>query len=233
MAYGDVPLADWFDEKAATYCSHARSMVPGYDAIYDMASALLSQRVPEQCKLLVVGAGGGSELVAFGAAFPRWGITGVDPSPEMLSIARARVDEQGIGDRVETVCGKVEDIPAERRFDAATCILVMHFIEDDGSKLEFLKELGKRLNPGAPLIVVNLCGVPGTEEHSQKLAALVAYGRKQGKPAESLEKYEATVMKLASVTESRDIELLKEAGFRVGFEFFRALYLCGWIVYKE
>lgn len=40
-------------------------------------------------------------------------------------------------------------------------------------------------------------------------------------------------MKLASVPESRDVELLKEAGFRFGFEFFRALYVCGWIVYKE
>lgn len=171
MASTDVPFTNWFHEKAATYASDARSMVPGYDAIFDMAIVMLSQRVPEQCKLLVVGAGGGNDLIAFGTAFPRWGITGVDPSPEMLSIARARVEEQGIGDRVETVCGKVEDISAERRFDAATCVLVMHFIEDDGSKLELLKELGKRLNPGAPLIVVNFCGVPGTEEHSQKLAA--------------------------------------------------------------
>ena len=157
----------------------------------------------------------------------------MDPSPGMLSSARNKVEEQGIGDRVDTVCGTVEDLSAERRFDAATSILVMHLIPDDGSKLEFLKEIRKRLNPGAPLVLMNMCGVAGSEEHKQKTAATRAHASRNGLSAEFLEDFESRVVaKAPFVPESRDVQLLNEAGFRVGFEFFRAFSLCGWIAFK-
>ncbi len=48
----------------------ARSFVPGYESIFNMAVALLDASVSEQAHLLIVAAGGGMELITFGQA--RW-----------------------------------------------------------------------------------------------------------------------------------------------------------------
>ncbi|MCZ9687220.1 class I SAM-dependent methyltransferase [Pseudomonas aeruginosa] len=53
-----------------------------------MAGVLLAERAPADADILVLGAGGGPELKAFTEMQPGWRIYGVDPSAEMLDLAR-------------------------------------------------------------------------------------------------------------------------------------------------
>lgn len=83
----------------ANYVQDAPRKVPGYADLHRMAMLLLAERTPPAAEILVYGAGGGLELKAFANAQPGWRFTGVDPSAEMLELARdvvgphmARVD---------------------------------------------------------------------------------------------------------------------------------------------
>lgn len=83
----------------ARYAEETPRKVPGYADLHRMAMLLLAERAPREAAILVYGAGGGLELKAFGEAQPGWRLTGIDPSVEMLELAReilgplrARVD---------------------------------------------------------------------------------------------------------------------------------------------
>lgn len=222
-----------FEHRATRYCSDVRRTVAGYGAMFDMASAMLSNRAPRDCNLLVVGAGGGEELCVFGPRFPGWRMTGVDPSPAMLAVAKERVEEMGIGDRVETLCGTAGDLPEGEAFDAATCMLVMAVIPDDGSKLALLREVAKRLKRGAPLLVADAVGDVASEAFRRMVADIAAHGLANGMEPEVMDKYKAGGETVPVATEARQMELLEQAGFAVEFKFFQALIYNGWIAYKR
>ena len=133
----------------------ARTVIPGYRSSFRQALALLGGRVGPGPRVLVVGAGTGIELVTFKAAEPGWRLTGIDPSRQMIEIARdADVREAGVGDGVETgvrlVHGHVSDLD-EDGFDAATCFNVMHFLPDDGAKQALLRDIARPPRARRPL----------------------------------------------------------------------------------
>ena len=53
-----------------------------------MAAILLGERVPEDARVLVLGAGGGLELEALAECHSGWRFDGVDPAREMLNLAK-------------------------------------------------------------------------------------------------------------------------------------------------
>ncbi len=105
-------------------------------------------------QILVVGAGGGAfEIVAAGSLESKWRFTAVDPSQPMMDISIRRLEGAGLIERTELHLGYVDDLPLERRFDAATLIGVLHHQPGDGAKRALLGSLAARLKPGAPLIL--------------------------------------------------------------------------------
>jgi tRNA (cmo5U34)-methyltransferase len=78
----------------------------------------------------------------------------------MLSLAGKKTSEMNIKNKINLVRGYVDDLEDTERFDGATCILVMHFLRDDGSKLGLLQNISRRLKPGAPLVLVDGSGSP-------------------------------------------------------------------------
>lgn len=69
----------------------------------------------------------------------------------MLALA-----EQTLGPlnaRVELLEGYIDDAP-DRRFEGASCLLTLHFL-DAAQRLHTLRELHRRLQPGAPLVVAH------------------------------------------------------------------------------
>src|SRR6185312_3429439 len=80
------PFSD--TQTVARYAQGALRNVPGYQAMQRMTTLLLAERVPEDARVLVLGAGGGLELKVFAEAHPNWAFDGVDPSAEMLKLAQ-------------------------------------------------------------------------------------------------------------------------------------------------
>jgi tRNA (guanine-N1)-methyltransferase len=71
----------------------------------------------------------------------------VDPSEPMCRAARSRALEAGVGDRCRVHQGFVSELPAETVFDAATCLLVLHFLDEPG-QIALLHDIAARLKPG-------------------------------------------------------------------------------------
>jgi hypothetical protein len=71
----------------ARYAEGPPRIVPGFAHLQGMTTLLLAERVPQNGRVLVLGAGGGLELKVFAEAHPDWRFDGVDPSDEMLKLA--------------------------------------------------------------------------------------------------------------------------------------------------
>src|SRR5471030_17692 len=155
------PSAPFNDPLAISdYASKTSRLVPGWSDLQKMAALLVAERAPEQARVLVVGAGGGVELKAFAQMYAPWRFVGVDPSKPMLDLAEATLGP--LAARVELHHGYIDTAPAGP-FDAATCLLTMHFVAVD-DRLRTLKEIRRRLAPGAPFVMAHMSFPQAPEE---------------------------------------------------------------------
>ena len=118
---------------ALSYDSRIGTLVPGYIALHQISAARLKAQLPEQARIVVVGAGTGTEVLALARQNPHWHITAVEPSADMLALARQKCAAAEV-DNVDFFTGYMADLPLSDPFDAALCLLVMHFIETAADK---------------------------------------------------------------------------------------------------
>ena len=207
----------------------ARTVIPGYRSSFRQALALLGGRVGPSPRVLVVGAGTGIELVTFKTAQPGWRLTGVDPSRQMIEIARRRMREAGVGDGVRLVHGHVSDLD-EDGFAAATCFNVMHFLPDDGAKQSLLRDIARRLAPGAPFLLFELHGDRSGPRFDELFAAWSRYWKIHGMGEAERAAFRVRIDEgIHWASEARILELLAEAGFEDAWRYYRALLYGGWI----
>ena len=217
------------------YDSAIRSFCGAYEEIFKLSYCCLKAALPQLARVFVVGAGTGMEITEFAPLNPEWSFVGVDPSAKMLFLARKKMSEKKIRNKIRLVQGYVDDLTDKEGFDGATCILVMHFLKDDGSKLDLLKSISQRLKPGAPLTLVDGCGKPGSRAFKENLKAWKQYPVLHGLKPDYVEKaFSQTIMKMVQfVPESRILELLKEAGFTNVFKYYSGFLYSGWTAYKR
>ncbi len=206
------------------------AFTPGHAGMLQMAAVLLREIMPADGQILVVGAGGGLETRYFASIEPGWRFVGVDPAPPMLELAR---DIAGpvAGDRLCLIEGTVEEAP-DGPFDAATCILVIGLVPDDGGKLALLRETRRRLRPGAPFILVDQCLDRSAPDFERRLDRYAHYAlRSQVDPA-TVAGAKAAIRALETmVPAARDEALLAEAGFRDTELFYLGMAWRGWVTY--
>lgn len=219
-------------ERAQAYDRRIRDAIPGYEALHQLACMVVAESTAGQGRVLVAGAGTGAECVALGQACPALHVVGIDPAGDMLDVAERKVAEHGLTDRVRLYPGKVSDLPTFEPFDAATLLLVLHFLRDDGAKLELLRDLAKHLKPGAPLVLADLFGPDWNDPWQAELRTYWRHLQQAaGLESEAISKGFSHVDRdIHPVTEARLGELLAEAGFGVPQPFFRALCFGGWLV---
>ncbi|MFN3523798.1 MAG: class I SAM-dependent methyltransferase [Phenylobacterium sp.] len=82
------------------------AFMPGHAGVLQMAGVLLAEAVPADGQVLVVGAGGGLDTRALARLGPGWRFVGVDPSPQMLDLARAVVGDE-VAARLQLIEGTV------------------------------------------------------------------------------------------------------------------------------
>lgn len=220
---------DFEAEYGAGYDTLIRQVVPGYDDLHLSVLALLAP-VPDGADVMVVGVGSGSELVTLGRGRPGWMLTGVEPSDQMIRITGARLERAGLQDRVRIHHGYTDDLPAEPAFDAATLVCVLHFLPDDGSKLALLRSIAVRLRPGAPLVLVDGCGAPGTSWFTREWNAWMEFISRKGLTGTERDAYRSQVERgVHFVPEERIVGLLEAAGFAEPQPFYRAFVFGGWL----
>lgn len=212
----------------ARYAEGPPRMVPGFFDMHRMATLLLAEHVPDRGCVLVVGAGGGLELKTFAEAQPSWTFEGVDPSSEMIRLA-----EQTLGpliSRVRFHKGIIDAAP-EGPFDAATCLLTMHFL-DRKERLRTAVEVHRRLKPGAPFVVVHM-SVPASErERAIWLSRFAAFASPSSLSTKDSQTALAAVEShLNILTPEQDKAILREAGFSNVSLFYAGFTFRGWVGY--
>lgn len=215
------------------YDDKAHKIIPGYHIIYKLTQHLLRENLNSNAKILVVGAGTGKEMIEFSQNNHHWSFTGVDPAEPMLSTARKKVAALSLEDRISLVHGFVDDV-AEKDFDAATSILVMHFLPDDGTKLNFLKDIANKLKTGAPVILVDLEGEMNSDEYSTFSAAWKNQQLfERGQDDNVKEEFAMRNNEVQFIPQKRIESLLEEAGFFKIYKFFKAYLFGGYMAVKK
>lgn len=220
-----------FDAQAARhYAEGPPRQVPGFSGLHRMMNLLLAETVPDDAHILVLGAGGGLELKAMAEFRPGWRFSGVDPSGDMLQLARRIAAEHAT--RIDLTEGYIDAAP-EGPFAAATSLLTFHFIPRD-QRLETLRQIRRRLKPGAPFILAHI-SFPQTEpERSTWIARHVAYGQADDvDPATAAKAREAIGTRLTILAPEEEEAMLREAGFSKISLFYAAFSFRGWVAYAE
>ncbi len=223
-----MPFSD--PNAVAQYADNLVRQVPGVHALHQMAHVLLAEHVPPDGRVLVLGAGGGMELKALAEASPAWRFTGVDPSAEMLALAARTLGD--LACRADLVQGRIESAP-EIEFDGATCLLTLHFLSWE-ERLRTLRELKRRLRPGAPLVIAHHSVPEAPEEKLAWFRRWAAFVTASGIPGESAQSRATMVAdRLPTLSPECEVELLEQAGFDRPGLFYAALTFRGWVAYAR
>jgi ubiquinone/menaquinone biosynthesis C-methylase UbiE len=109
-------------------------------------------RLPEAADVLEVGSGGGGNVEVFARRFPGWRITASDYDPEMVVLARSRL--QSLADRITVTQADATSLSfPDASFDVIVSIGVWHHV---GDWRKALAECGRVLRPGGRLILADL-----------------------------------------------------------------------------
>ncbi len=224
-------MSSFFDAEAvSSYAIMAERNVPALRDLHRMVGLLLAEKVPADGRVLVLGAGGGLELRAMAAMYAGWRFDGVDPSAPMLDQARAITHD--FTRRITLHQGYIEDAP-EGPYDGATCLLTLHFLPRE-ERVRTLKEVHRRLSPGAPLVTAHH-SFPNDDVGKDKwLARFAAYvAASEMEIAQPGLNIEAMKERLPVLSPEQDISALQEAGFGRVELFYAALTFKGWVAYRD
>ncbi len=212
----------------ASYAENAIRRVPGLNDIHRMSALLLAERTPPDGRVLVVGAGGGMELKLFAQSFPGWQFDGVDPSAEMLNLARTSLGE--LASRVQLHHGYVEAAP-KGPFDAASCLLTLHFTTE-AERYKILCEVHSRLKPRGAFVAMHYSITGNPAERDLWLSRCADFAISSGvDPAQARTAATAIGKQLPILAPDQDEALMRKAGFSDIRVFYVGLAFRGWVAY--
>ena len=215
-------------QPAANYDDRWAPLAPLRDSLH-LQMRLILHDLPASARVLCVGVGTGAELLALGRFFPGWRFTAVEPSAPMLDVCRRKAAEAGIADRCEFHTGYVHELsPPAEPFDAATSILVSQFITDRARRVDFSREIARRLRPGGLLITADL-SMAATAQHESLLVVWQQMMRHIGATEEQIQATLANYGRDVALLPESSIEaLLAEAGFAEPVRFSQSLLIHAW-----
>ena len=212
-------------EQATHYDSRITRLVPGYELLHQLTNAQLLATLADNAHILVVGAGTGKEILALAALNPTWQFTAQDTSSDMLAIAKQAFEEHGIAKRVNVIEGELDKLSTKA--DAALCLLVMHFLKDDGSKKQLLKNIKANLNKGAHLYISDLMKPETDFEREAQITVCADLGLSDAGQAYTAQNLESEFYPLDRMRLS---ELLNECKYGIPKLYFKALGFSGYVV---
>lgn len=213
--YFDTPQAAGYDDRFA-------KLKPTKDALHLALPAVLGE-LSDRARLLIVGGGTGDELLALAEVRPQWRFTLVEPARAMLDVCQRKAAH--LGDRVRYHHGYLDSLPPTEPYDAATAVLVSHFIRDRYVRLAFYRGIHDRLRAGGVLVSVDLC----SQDYDALLPIWIELLRQGGIPEEGLRRqHDAFRDRIALEDTEGLLELAREVGFERCVAFYQVLLMRGW-----
>lgn len=216
------------DERASKYDGFTQTWIINYQFVIDTVPKIIEMEQPNAKEILIVGCGTGNETLCL-ANFKNkaWNITGVDPSPDMIKIANEKLKNHS---KVKIIKGEVNQLPINKKYDAATLLLVLHFMKDNGTKQALLQSISNRLHKGAALIILDIFG--NKTEFYNNLKLLEKLLPKEIGGVLIPDKIASIPERVHPISEDRLSEILNKTGFSKPIRFFQSAIYGGWIVKK-
>jgi tRNA (cmo5U34)-methyltransferase len=227
------PVSLVFDEaRAEAYDTQFAAMQPIKDAVHLLIEAHFAE-LPADAHILMAGAGTGAEARYLAARFPGWRFTLIDPSAAMLAVARRHAEAEDFAARCSFVADYVSATPPDAH-DAATSLLVSHFLTEAPARQAFFADIAARLKPGGLLFNLDLCadrGAPGFAGTLDLWLNLLHIG---GVPEENRKGWVAAYGRDFGVHGPSELEaLIEAAGFTPPAPVFQAAMMRGWTAAKR
>ena len=224
------PAVHFDADTSLKYDGFVRKLVPDYQRIHDLVVAQLGLALNDDARVLVIGAGTCTEVLALADFNPAWSFTAVEPSAPMVEKAKERVHAAGLADAVTFHTGTLDTLADQGPFDGATAILMMQFVPAD-VKAALFKDIGWRLKPGAPLVMAHPIGDPESDEHVMHMGSWREHI--QSVMPDRVDDIYANVQgTLHFVSEEAQAQMLVDAGFDEPVRFHARNLFGAWIFNK-
>ena len=219
----------FFDEKrASSYDSQYAKLASLTDTLHLLMRVVLSD-LPARANLLCVGVGTGSEMLFLAREFPEWQFSAVEPAAPMLDICRQRAADAGIEARCTFHEGYLETLPPSPPFDAATSILVSHFIVDLEEQHAFHRQIAERLCPSGPFVTAALVADPSAPSSPSLLDVWMQMQKYAGISPEQINAMRGSYGRAFAVQSPKEVEaIIASSGFSAPVLFFQALLIHAW-----
>jgi len=224
------PNVHFDDEMSLRYDAFVPRLVPDYVRIHELVVAQLGLALEENARLLIVGAGTCTEILTLADFDSTWTFVAVEPSAPMIDVARARIAEAGLTDRVTFHVGTLDSLNDHGPFDAATGILMMQFVAAD-EKAALFAEVAKRLKPGAPFLMAHPIGDADSDEHALAMQAWRDH-LSEVMPDRVDTVFETMKDTLHFVSDTAQTNMLQDAGFQDIVRFHSKLVFGAWVSVK-
>lgn len=215
------------DERASNYDNFVKQWIIHYDFVLDLLPKIITMQQPTAKDIAVVGCGTGNEIDKLHACNPQWKITGIDPSPEMIEIAKSKLPTSK---NIDLQCTTMGEISSIKQFDVATLFLVLHFMKDDGSKELLLKNISQKMRPGGSLIILDIFGSEEQFIFNKRLLQTLLPQEIGG--VNITEHMVSMPERISNIPEERLAELLHQAGFSAPIRFFQTAIYGSWVCKK-
>ncbi|MFV2056333.1 MAG: class I SAM-dependent methyltransferase [Thiohalomonadales bacterium] len=215
-------------ERAASFDKQVAKLAPMRDALHFLIRMVFSE-LPTDARILCVGAGTGSELIALAQAFPQWRFTALDPAPHMLNICRQRAEENGITSRCTFHEGYLDSLPETDSYDAATCILVSQFFMHAKERREFFSQIAARIRPEGYLVSADLASDMSTYAYNKIFSIWERTMKYSDMSSEEVEMRLAAFGRKIAVLPPEEVKsIIASSGFDTPVLFFQTLLIHAW-----
>lgn len=222
---------EFFDEEAASSYDQRFSRLQQLKDALNLLSRVALAGLPEQARLLCVGAGTGAELLYLASEFADWTFTVIEPSQPMMELCRAKARRAGIEHRCHFHPGYLSSLEGDQLHHGATSHLVSHFLTDPRNRVRFYRDIADNLVQGGVLISADLCCVGSTQAGMMKLwEDMLVYA---GMDPSGLDQYREDLRGGVSLLPVAQMEeIFGEAGFQDIILMLRLFLIQAWIARK-
>ena len=221
-------LKTLFDQQAAGYDKQWEKTAPIRDGLHFLLESVFAD-LPDDARVLCVGAGTGAEMVHLAKKFPRFTFTAVEPSGAMLDVCRQRATEEGFASRCYFHEGYLDSLPRTEPFDAATCFLVSQFILDNEARTEFFRGIASRLVSGGILASSDLAADVESNEYDELLPVWMKIMAAADLTPERREQMRTAYANDVAVLPPAIVAgIIKSAGFETPVPFYQAGLIHAW-----
>jgi tRNA (cmo5U34)-methyltransferase len=223
-----------FDMERAILYDQRNSKLSALSASLHLQMRTILSGLPSNANILCVGAGTGTELLYLAKVFPSWQFTALDPAEAMLNLCRQKAVEAGIDHRCTFHCGYIDSLPVTKPFDAATSILVSHFLTDKTERIHFFSEIASRLCSGGILINADLSSDTSAPSYTTLMAQWLQLLKWADWPANDVDKMPEVYKQHVAMLPPNEVEsLLEQAGFNDPVLFSQSLFIHSWFSHKS